>query len=109
MKRNQSKLNLLAGLTLTAGILCWSSASASILWDGDASHGTGVFKLNIENNNGSITVVTDSQQGKVFKMVCHDNGNTKVRTEGSRMTGFQPVAGQTYYFGWKHKWGPLPT
>jgi hypothetical protein len=109
MKNTQSKLYLIAALTLASGAFCGTS-QATILWNGDASKGTGVFgKLNIENNPGTITVVTDSTQGKVFKMVCFDNGNTKVRTEGSRMAGFQPTAGNTYYFGWKHKWGPLPT
>ena len=93
----------------TAGLLVVST-KASILWDGDASHGTGVFSsLNIENNPGTITVVTDSTYGKVFKMVCFDNSGNKTRTEGSHMAGFQPVPGGTYYFGWRHKWGPLPT
>lgn len=25
------------------------------------------------------------------------------------MANFQPLPGNTYYFGWRHKWGPLPT
>jgi hypothetical protein len=97
-------------LSVLAGALVGSTAHATILWDGDASKGTGVFSsLNIENNPGQINVVTDSTYGKVFQFICYDNGSTKVRTEGSHMAGFQPVAGGTYYFGWRHKWGPLPT
>jgi hypothetical protein len=105
-----SKLRAIAGPVLALGAFCCGTAHASILWDGDASKGTGVFSsLNIENNPGQINVVTDSTYGKVFQFICFDNGNTKVRTEGSHMAGFQPVAGGTYYFGWRHKWGPLPT
>jgi hypothetical protein len=105
-----SKLRAFAGPVLALGAFCCGTAHASILWDGDANKGTGVFGvLNIENNPGQINVVTDSTYGKVFQMICFDNGSTKVRTEGSHMAGFQPVAGGTYYFGWRHKWGPLPT
>jgi len=111
MKRQISKAHLLFGLSLAtvSVLLCCSSGRASILWDGDASHGTGVFKFSIENNPGTITVVTDSTYGKVFKLVCYDKAGIKTRTEASHMTKFQPVAGGTYYFGWRHKWGPLPT
>ncbi len=114
MKTKRFRVQPLLSLALTAltGALLCSSARASILWDGDAATHTpseAFGSLNIENNPGTITVVNDSSQGPVFKMVCFDNGSTKVRTEGSRMKNFQPVAGQTYYFGWKHKWGPLPT
>jgi hypothetical protein len=105
-----SKLRAIAGPVLAFGVFVCGTAHASILWDGDANNGTGVFGvLNIENNPGQINVVTDSTYGKVFQMICFDNGSTKVRTEGSHMAGFQPVAGGTYYFGWRHKWGPLPT
>jgi hypothetical protein len=112
MKLKESKSHLLRSLALTAvaGVLSFGSADASVLWNGDASNGTGVFSsLNIENNPGKIEVVTDSTYGKVFRMTCYDNSGTKTRTEGSHMKNFQPVAGGTYYFGWRHKWGPLPT
>ena len=99
-------------LPLTAVLgLALCTARASVLWDGDASHGTGVFSsLNIENNPGEVNVVTDSTYGKVFQFICYNpTTNIKTRTEGSHMAGFQPVKGSTYYFGWRHKWGPLPT
>jgi hypothetical protein len=107
MKRKLLKSSLLLGLSLTL----YAPAKASVLWDGDASHGTGVFKsLNIENQPGEVNVVTDSTYGKVFQFICYDpTTNIKTRTEGSHMAGFQPTAGNTYYFGWRHKWGPLPT
>jgi hypothetical protein len=110
MHQVTSKLRVLTGSVLVASAFLCSTSHATILWDGDANNGTGVFGvLNIENNPGQINVVTDSTYGKVFQMICYDNGSTKVRTEGSHMAGFQPVAGGTYYFGWRHKWGPLPT
>ena len=107
----KAKLSLIASLSVAVvGALFSPSARASILWNGDANFGTSVFQqLQIENNGGNIGIVTDSTFGKVFRMTCLDNGSTKVRAEASRMKNFQPVAGQTYYFGWRHKWGPLPT
>ncbi len=102
-------------LGLSVAAACWlsglGSASASVLWDGDASKGTGVFGASVGSNcpNGTISVVNDSTWGKVFRFLCHDNGTTKTRCEGSRMKNFQPSNTGTYYFGWKQKWGPLPT
>jgi hypothetical protein len=97
-------------LALALAVAFDGSLRASVLWDGDATHGTGVFgTLNIEDNPGEVNVVTDGTYGKVFQMICYDNAGTKTRTEGSHMANFQPVPGSTYYFGWRHKWGPLPT
>lgn len=107
MKRKLLNSSLLLGLSLAFYV----PAKASVLWDGDASHGTGVFgSLNIENQSGQVNVVTDSTYGKVFQFICFNpTTNIKTRTEGSHMKNFNPVAGSTYYFGWRHKWGPLPT
>ena len=109
MKRKTLKISLLLGLLLALYI----PAKASVLWDGDAATHTpteAFSSLNIENNPGVIDVVTDGTYGKVFRMICYDpTTNIKTRTEGSHMKNFQPVAGGTYYFGWRHKWGPLPT
>jgi len=111
--KSTSRFSLFASLSLAAvcGTLLCTSSRASVLWDGDATHGTGVFSsLNIENNPGQINVVTDGTYGKVFQMICFNpTTNIKTRTEGSHMAGFQPVPGSTYYFGWRHKWGPYPT
>src|SRR3954452_5998452 len=102
---------LLAGLTLAALFGSFAPVQASVLWDGDATHGTGVFgSLNIENQSGQVNVVTDSTYGKVFQFICFNPTTAiKTRTEGSHMNGFDPLKGNTYYFGWRHKWGPLPT
>jgi len=99
-------------LPLTAIMGCLAcTTQASVLWDGDASNGTSVFgSLNIEDQPGQVNVVTDSTYGKVFQFICYNPTTAiKTRTEASHMGGFQPVSGSTYYFGWRHKWGPLPT
>src|SRR2546430_15885128 len=114
MKLIKSKMGILstAALAVTAGLLSFTTARGSILWDGDAATHTpseAFSSLNIENNPGQINVVTDGTYGKVFQMICFDNSGIKTRTEGSHMKNFQPVPGSTYYFGWRHKWGPYPT
>ncbi len=111
MHQTKSKFRACAGCILALGAFLCGSAHATILWDGDANKGTGVFgSLNIENQPGVIDVVTDSTYGSVFRFICYDpTTNIKTRTEGSHMAGFDPLAGNTYYFGWRHKWGPLPT
>jgi hypothetical protein len=85
------------------------SAQATLLWDGDASKGLGVFK-EVQDFNGPITVVDDPTYGKVFKFVCNDNGSTKARSEVSWMTGVVlDTKNGDYYVAWRSKWGPLPT
>jgi MYXO-CTERM domain-containing protein len=96
---------LLVGLSLATPLL--GTANATLLWDGDASKGTAVFG-NLQPVNGTITVVDDPTYGKVFKIVCNDNGNTKARSEVSRMAGITLSNGGDYYIGWRSKWGPLP-
>jgi MYXO-CTERM domain-containing protein len=85
------------------------AARAEILWDGDATRGLGVFK-EIQSFQGPITVADDPTYGKVFKIVCNDNGGTKARSEVSYMAGYtlDPKNGD-YYVAWRSKWGPLPT
>jgi len=107
----KSTSRLAVGLGLAAGALFSNTVRASVLWDGDASHGTGVFNsIQNENQNGVVEVVSDSTYGKVFRMTCNNpTTNIKTRCEASGMKGFQPTNTGTYYFGWRHKWGPLPT
>jgi hypothetical protein len=97
-----------------AAVLCLAvagiagTASATVLWDGDASKGLGVWG-SIQVPNGSVTVVDDSTYGKAFKIVCNDNGNTKARAEVARFAGYTLQDNADYYIGWSSKWGPLPT
>jgi hypothetical protein len=95
------------GVLVTA-LLPSAAARATLLWDGDAKKGTGVFG-NVQPVNGTITIVDDPTYGKVFKIVCNDNGNTKARSEVSHMKGIAVSNSGDYYIGWRSKWGPLPT
>jgi hypothetical protein len=94
-------------------LLCGGRVGASILWDGDAATHTpsqAFSSLNVENQPGEFNIVNDPALGAVFQFVCYNPTNgLKTRTEGSHMKNFQPLPGNTYYFGWRHKWGPLPT
>jgi polysaccharide lyase-like protein len=95
-------------LLLGSLLLLSRPAGATLLWEGDASKGTGVFG-NLQAVNGTISVVDDPVWGKVFKIVCNDNGPTKARSEVSRMAGITLKNDGDYFVGWRSKWGPLPT
>jgi hypothetical protein len=97
----------LVGLGLAVSLMA-GSAQATLLWDGDAKKGTGVFG-SLQPVNGTITIVDDPAMGKVFKIVCEDNANTKARSEVSRMAGVTLSNTGDYYIAWRSKWGPLPT
>jgi hypothetical protein len=102
----RSTLKLVGGL---AALAFAGPAQATLLWDGDASKGLTVFK-EVQNLDGTITVVDDPTFGKVFKFACNDNGSTKVRTEVSYMAGvILDTKNGDYYIAWHSKWGPLPT
>src|ERR1043165_3414625 len=92
---------------LAAGFVA-AEARAALLWDGDASKGTGVFG-NLQPVNGTITVEDDPQKGKVFKILCNDAPDGKSRSEVSRMKGITLSNTGDYYIAWSSKWGPLPT
>ena len=94
--------------TLTLTLVTASAARATLLWDGDASHGTGVWG-SVQVPDGTLSVVDDATYGKAFKLVCNDNGSTKVRAEVARFSGVDLVDNGEYYLGWSSKWGQLPT
>jgi len=96
------------GISLTAATLLAGSARATVLWDGDASKGTGVWG-SIQIPDGTLSVVDDATYGKAFKLVCNDNGSTKVRAEVARFKDVTLQDNADYYIGWSSKWGPLPT
>jgi hypothetical protein len=79
------------------------SAEASLIWDGDASKGTGVFK-GLELHGGSVTAVNDSTQGRVFR-IYKQSGSDRCETRGIKVngTGYTFRNGQTVYFGWRSK------
>jgi hypothetical protein len=86
-------------------------ADAQLIWDGDASKGTGVFKtISSAGNCGapsSITPVSDAQRGRVFR---YNKPSTSNRCEnhGIRVggSGYVFQNNTTYYLGW---WSKLTT
>jgi hypothetical protein len=107
-----SKFSWVVAAVAAVGMGIGSSARATLIWDGDASKGTSVFKvLNIEDsgknnvgnpspNGSSVTVVTDSTYGKVWKF---DKAAGDLRCEAHGASGFTPVVGGNYYIGWRSK------
>ena len=85
-----------AGACLIVLSMAAGGAEATVLWDGDASNGLGVWG-SIQVPNGSVTVVDDSTYGKAFKIVCNDNGNTKARSEVARFKNFTLQDNADYY------------
>lgn len=95
----------------TLALLTLRGASASILWDGDASKGTRVFR-NLDIQHGDIAVISDTALGKIFRFHVYnvDDRLNHDRAEGSHAGPLTMANGTTYYFGWKQKYGdPLPT
>jgi hypothetical protein len=84
-------------------------ARATLLWDGDASKGTGVFK-DLHLVHGDVGIVTEPV-GKAFRFRVWnvDDGSSSDRSEGSHAGNLTMENNRTYYFGWKQKYGnPLP-
>jgi hypothetical protein len=94
------------------GLVLLVKAQGTLIWDGNATNGTSVFKvLNLEDENGvsqgnpspngsSITVVTDPVYGKVWQFY---KAMDDLRCEAHGASGFNPAIGQTYYIGWRSK------
>jgi hypothetical protein len=93
-------------LVAVFGMVGTGSARASLIWDGDASRGTGVFKLIGSNcgGSGSVTAASDSVHGRVWRYNkpkgldrCESHG---IKVNGSNYT-FQN--GSTYFIGWRSR------
>ena len=105
----------LASLLVAAGFffsLLAQTARASLIWSGDPSQGTSVFKaLNLEDanksppgnpspNGSSITTATDPTYGAVWQFY---KASADLRAEAHGAAGFDPAIGGTYYIGWRFK------
>jgi len=79
-----------------------ATVRGTLLWDGNATSGTGVFKiLNLEGTNGSsVTPVSDPIYGSVWRFYKALNDH---RCEEHGAAGINPAIGQTYYIGWRTK------
>lgn len=71
---------------------------ASILWDGDANDGTGVFKvLNLEDG-AALAAVNNTTYGKIWRFHKPVGSN---RCEVHAAQGFQADEGDDIYLGWR--------
>jgi len=106
----QNRYGVHRGLILAGAVaftLAVSATSqASLLWDGDASKGTGVFKLIGSNcsSPGSVTAVSDATQGTVWRYN-KPAGLERCESHGARNGGTNMVFnnGSQYYLGWRYK------
>jgi autotransporter-associated beta strand protein len=110
VRRSRRVLGLLAAsLPLTVSA---EAARATVIWDGNATQGTGVFKLlNLEDankveqpnpsaNGSSITTTTDPVYGPEFQFY---KATPDLRAEAHGAKGFAASVGNTYYIGWRFK------
>lgn len=80
------------------GMLAAPSAQASVLWDGDAAGGTGVFDSILCDAPGSVTAQDNHDgRGQVFKFN-KPLGLKRCEAHGAAGVTFQED--RTYYLGW---------
>jgi hypothetical protein len=91
---------LRTGLALLVSFAAASVAQASVLWDGAASKGIGVFeKFNLVGSS-TLTVVSDGTYGSVFRFYKPSGSE---RSEAHGTTGYNITEGTTIYIGWVSK------
>jgi hypothetical protein len=89
-----------------------SSVHATLIWNGSATGGLGVFKnINIQDSGGTyvsnpspngsyVKAVTDATYGSIWDFY---KDNDDRRSEAHGATGFNPAIGSQYYIGWGFK------
>lgn len=91
---------------LYAFVFVGGTAHATLIWDGDASRGTGIFKLIGSNcgSPGSVTAVDDATHGRVWRYN-KPAGSDRCESHGIRVNGNGYVFqnGSTYYMGWRYR------
>ncbi|HEX6737860.1 MAG TPA: heparin lyase I family protein [Vicinamibacteria bacterium] len=95
-----------AAAAAACGLLLAGSAQATLIWDGSASRGTGVFKLIGSNcsSPGSVTAVSDATWGRVWRYNKPRDLN-RCESHGLKVGGSNFVfqSGSKYYLGWRSK------
>lgn len=88
------------------------AAHASLIWDGSAAHGLGVFKnINIQDKNDNyvsnpspngsfVKAITDPTYGSIWQFY---KDNDDRRSEAHGAAGLDPAIGSQYYIGWGFK------
>jgi len=72
----------------------------TVLWDGDASKGTGVFKILNNEGTATITAVTDATYGPVWRFLKTAASN---RCEAHGAKALTAKEGDIWYIGWRSK------
>ena len=97
------------GLTLASATLAAPSATASLIWDGNPSEGTGVFKAIgtgncIGEGSSQILTASDATYGTVWRYHKPTDSN-RCENHGVSNSGSGVVfnEGSTYYLGWRYK------
>jgi hypothetical protein len=88
-----------------------ASAQAATIWDGDASHGVGVFgNVECASPGSLVTAAQTDGHGTVFRYTkavgtyrCESRG---IKVGGSR---YAFTDGRTYWLGWEQKFSTVPT
>jgi hypothetical protein len=100
---------VLVSLGLAHALLA-PAARATLIWSGDPTQGTTVFKLlNLENSSGTsepnpspngsfIAPFTDPTYGPEWEF---SKAAADLRAEAHGAAGFDPAIGNTYYLGWR--------
>lgn len=70
----------------------------SILWDGDANLGTGVFKVLNVDAPATLAAVNNTTYGKIWRFTKEIGSN---RCEVHAAQGFDAVEGDDIYLGWR--------
>jgi hypothetical protein len=71
-----------------------------VLWDGDASKGTGVFKILNNEVSATVTAVSDATYGPVWRFLKTADSN---RCEAHGAKGLTAKEGDVWYIGWRSK------
>src|SRR5687767_13035470 len=96
----------LAAPLLVASVLGGASAEATLIWDGAASRGTGVFKIVGSNcgSPGSVSPASDGTWGTVWRYN-KPEGSGRCESHGISVNGSGYVFrdGSSYYLGWRSR------
>lgn len=87
--------------------LAGSALHAQLIWDGDASNGTGIFKATGTGNveaPSTLTAISDPVRGLIWRYH-KPSGSNRCENHGIKLNGASYVFqnNTTYYFGWSTK------
>jgi len=71
-----------------------------LLWDGDASKGTGVFKILNNEVSSTVTTTNDAAYGIVWRFLKTADSN---RCEAHGAKGLPATEGDVWFIGWRSK------